>query len=265
MSDRSTAYRISRLLSVLATLLFVAILIYAGVAVYFATQIRVPARSTAPPTVVGGTTVVLGSNVSIRNPGPFTISDVTIAIHLAFPNGTPWTATTSGPFEIGPYANATLPIMLEVPLGSLTGPAAGLLVHDAKLPDELWANGSYAGFATWSAQARGNYSWGAPFNSLAVHSDPPASSGNGTVGIPIGISFENHAPLDLDGLLALALRTAGGSVCGTGTLPISSTAHQSFAINATIYAPGNCAGELAGYEATWTGNGLSAALPGGSF
>ncbi len=263
MTDRSTAFRISRLLQVLATLLLVAVVAYAGAAIYFAAHLHAPQQSPTTATMAPGDTLRLATGVNLTNPGPFSLTHVTLVAHLELPGGTPWLATQSGPERIGPYATGTLPLVLSVPFASLQGTASGLLVNDTELPMQIWSNGTYASFGTWAAEVGTNYSWGAPFEGLAVAAGAPTSSGNGTVMVPLTITFQNHAPFDLAGTIAFALSEPSGAACGGTSIPVVAGSGQSFASSPTLDLPASCAGAATAYTATWTGDGLAVGLPGG--
>lgn len=264
MAGRGREYRISRILTVVAVVVLAAIVAYAGVALYYAAQIPDPSLGPVSPSVSGGPTLVLASEVSVTNPGPFVIMHVTAVTHVSLPDGSPLVASSSGPYSFAASSTSTIPVQLEVPMGSLFGAAATLLVNDAGLPYEVWANGTYAGFAVWQAHVTSNYSWGAPFYHLLVDHGVPIPETNGSFGLPLNLSFLDRSPISLNGSLAVKLLTQTGADCAALALQVGVGVGGVFNASSTPIVPADCITKIAGYLATWNGTGFSAQLPEGS-
>ncbi len=263
MAVRSGPLRIARVLTVVAAVVLAVLLVYAGTALYFASKIPTPVRGSPTASVVSTDTLALGTAVTVTNPGPFPITGVTVVAHVTLPAGLPSPTTHLGPLGVGSYSTVTIPATLDVPFQSLVGAGAYLLVNDTGLPYEIWANGSYAGFAGWETHLLSNYSWGAPFYHFLVDRGIPVPQLNGSVSWPLNITFHDGSPLNLSGLLNLTLLNGTGAECARTVVDLAVNSGASFDNTTDLFAPGSCSAQVKEYVATWVGDHLSAALPTG--
>ncbi len=263
MNEARTPLSVGRIFSVLGTLVLVGVISYAGVAAYYATRITPVGHAPTAAAIGPGNVLELTGGVNLSNPGPFEITSLDVHAPLGGPGGTPWLAGTTTEVVIPPYSVRTVDLTFSEPLGLLGSAAPSLLTRDQQLPMDLWANASYAEFATMALYDNSSYAWGAPFEGLAVTSGAPQAGANGSVGIPLDVRFADHATFGLAGRFTLTLLTNSGAACGGGQLPVNVPSGAAFQGSTVVVLPAACAGSVDHYAIAWAGSGFAMGLPGG--
>jgi hypothetical protein len=253
---------VGRLFFVLGTIFLLFLVAYVGVAAYYATKVNPAGGTHTQLAVVGGNQLALASSVNLSDPGPFAISGLTVTAHLAHPDSTPWLSTASTPIDLAGGGTGTLVVRLLIPVADLVS-SATLLFNDSNLPYNLTLNATYASLVSISIRSAGVYHWGAPFYHLNSTFGTPSRQPNGSVVIPVTVSFTNHAPIDLAGSLTVTFRDPSGAGCGTLIYPIQAAAGANFRQTTNVDLPAGCASSGGSYSAVWAGSGLVIPLGGG--
>jgi len=261
MRPRAPAlYRISRALRIAATLALVLILLFVGLAFYSAAQVRPkfdPHSSTGFVLASNGT-AHLTATLNLSNPGFFAIAPISVALQLHYPDGSLLALGGSPTVEVAPGATGVVPVSLWVPLSSAT---ATLLTQDQNLTAHLWANLTYATLFHLQLTALNNLSWGAPFEGFSATPGTPQPQSNGTVLVPVQITFRNDASFDVVGTLTVTIADAQGAACSTTPVTIDTLKGSSFGQTLSFYLSGGCNPSGGTIVATYSGNGLTYAFP----
>ena len=252
-------YRISRALRRVGLVILVIILVYVAAVIYSASQIQ--------PTTSGGTTTAqvdpngtaqLTTDINLSNPGYFAFSALHVALELRLPNGS-LVGTGGSPIES--FAGGTtgrIPVTFWMPL---TGSSTTLLTHDLQLPMRIWLNLTYASLFSLNVGTSQNYSWGAPLARFNATPGNPTAESNGTVLLPVAVSFANDATFGLTGNLGLVGSSSAGVVCLRNTVDISTPAHGSFDQTLNLYFAPSCSPAGGSLALTYTGMGVTYAFP----
>ncbi|MHB8351636.1 MAG: hypothetical protein ACYDFT_02945 [Thermoplasmata archaeon] len=255
--------RIGQILRLLGTLLLVAFLIYVGSAVYYAFQISAPSGQTPSVVVGSGNSFQISSTYNLTDPGPYTISGLTLASHLNLPNLSVPIDSITSPVTLPGFGSAQVVLSFRIPLDGAFGIYGPLLVNSSSLPLEIWVNASYAHLAGISIFTQRTLSWGAPFSGLVVSFQPPKSEPNGTVALLVATSFLDRSPLGLDGTLTVSVQPAAGRPCATIEQSVHVAAGSPFSDGTTAYLPSGCSPGGGSYSIVWAGSGFEAGLPAG--
>jgi hypothetical protein len=239
---RPALYRASRYVSLAATLVALLLVLYVGLVIYSASQIK--------PGSGGGTGIEqnvtsagfeLTAVVNFSNPGFLPITKVHLSSVVELPNGGGILARGTSPnISIAPGSVGRVPLTMVVPFAS--DPSASmLLTQDAQLPSAVFANVSLSGLFSIRVEIPTNISWGAPFANLTLTPGAPTNV-NGSVVVPLSLSFNDHASFPVGGVLSLTLEGTGGSNCDVAATPftISASSHGSDSSSSQVTAPAGC-------------------------
>jgi hypothetical protein len=255
--------RLSRVVSVLGIVAFLLVLGYVAGAVYYATQVTSPGQAQRSVEVRPGDILAVSTTFNLSDPGPYPIEGLTLVTYLGLSNGTAWLSDRSGPVGLVGGETRAVTVNFTFSLSGLSPALYPLLVNDSSLPLELWVNGTYARLAHVGLDLRSTYAWGAPFEGARLVAGAPSTEPNGTLAVPVTLSFANHASFDLAGTFSAGLRSANGSSCAAVDWPVSTSAGGSYQATETVYLAPSCSVQGGEYTADWTGSGLAFALPGG--
>ncbi len=255
-------YRLSRLLRRLSTLAVVVVVVVTAFAVYSVAHVRPSTGSGAQMTqlLLPNGTVELGTTFNLSNPGPFAFTHFRLLALVSFPGAGLLAVGGSPDSTIAGGSTASVPLTIYLPMAaSSAGPT--LLTHDAQLPVDLWLNTTYASLASAAIRAETNYSWGAPFDQLNATPGPVAPQANGTVLVPIAVSFANHAVFGDVGTLSVRVLSAGGAPCSTTSLLIDTPAGGTFAQTLSLYLGPGCNPSGGEVLVAYSGPGITVAFP----
>ena len=127
--------------------------------------------------------------------------------------------------------------------------------------ERAWVNATYASIFVIQLSGGANYSWGAPFSGFMAVPGAPALESNGTVLVPVTVSFSDRASFADDGTIAFTVETAAGGTCATGSIPINVPGGSGMYQTFSFYAPASCDPSGGSIHSTYTGSGLDVALP----
>ena len=257
---RPRLYRLGLLFARLGLVATIAVLLYLAIAVYSASQITV--RSVSQPTaeVTGTNSITVSAGIDFVNGGFLPVSNVGLTTFVWLPTGQLIGEGRSPLITVPGSSIATIPLNFTVPL-SATSAALTLLTHSLTLPSHTWANATFAYVISIHLDDASSVTWGAPFDGLNITAGPPNSTGNGSVTVAVHLAYTNHAPLTELGTLTFTVFPASGPSCGQGSWPINAPQGTPVSETATVDLSPSCS--LAGghIASTYTGNGLSLALP----
>ena len=253
-------FRVSRLLGRIGIVVAVVILSYVGLTVYSASQIGVGSGGSPTTVNVSQNVVTLTSGFSLANHGVLAITGVSITSVVRYPDGTLLGVASSPTLTIPPATNSTIPVSISVPL-SAGAEAAALLTHSVHLPAETSANVTFGGIVTVRVLDSSGFDWGAPFDSLNATVGSPMAQPNGTVAVPVQISFNNRAQFDENGQFNYAILSSTGATCASGMIPVQVPPGGAFNQGVTVYLPASCSASGGAVALSYTGAGLNLALP----
>lgn len=255
-----TLYRVSRLVARIGVVVAIVIVAYIALTIYSASQIRVGSGGGTPSATVSQNIVNVTSGVQIDNGGFLSITDVSITSVVRYPDGSLLGVARSPTLTISPGANVTVPITITVPLSS-SSQALVLLTHSVHLPTNTSANVTFGGLLTITVNDNSGFDWGAPFDSLNATAGTPTPQANGTVAVPIQITYTNRASFGEFGQLTYTVSSASGTPCASGSLPISVPSHQNFNQGITLFLSPSCSPSGGTIALAFSGAGLSLSLP----
>ncbi len=255
-------YRWSRLFRRLSTLAVVVVVTVSALAVYSATQVR-PAPGAAgglTQLLLPNGTVELGATFNLSNPGPFAFTHLRLVAVVSFPGAGLLAVGGTPDSTIAGASTGVVPLTIFIPMA--TSPVgATLLTHDAALPVDLWLNTTYAGLASAAIRAATNFTWGAPFAQFNATPGPPAPQPNGTLQVPVEITFSDHAVFGDVGTITVRVVSSAGVTCATSSLPIATPAGAAFAQGLSFYLGAGCDPSGGQLLVSYDGPGISAAFP----
>lgn len=242
MTKRPFLAATARAFGILSVLAVVGMVIFVGLAVYSAAQLRPASSAGGQPAISpsGNNTVLVRANVSVSNPGYFSLDDLQIHTLVRLPgsNGSVLATGSSPAVSIASGSEGVVPLVFSVPL---SGPSdAILLTHDLVLPGWAWVNATYARVFAIELTIPRNVSWGAPFANLAVEAGTPRAWPNGTVEQPLNVSFSDDSTYPIVGTVHYVIENAAGAECTGGTIPLNVGAHTSFRAGSSVYVPSAC-------------------------
>ena len=250
-------WRLARTFRVLAALWLVVVVVFLATVAYSASQLR-PGHATgpsSPPGVNGNDTVTLTGSVNVSNPGWYPLTDVSLFSIVDDTNGTLLASGGSPTITVAAGGTTTVPFSITLGLDARAS-ARALLTHDATLPSTTWANATYVGLFHIVVEVPQNVSWGAPLYGLAVAAGSPTAEPNGTIGVPLTVSFADHAKFPVDGNAVYAL-SSGGASCSRGSLPVAVPSGSSYDQTTTAYFGSGCSASGATLTLRFVGNGWS--------
>jgi hypothetical protein len=250
-----------RTLRVVTWVILIALGGYLGLAGYSAVSLAPHGSGSAQFSILPDGTVVILATVNLTNPGFFPFTGLSVASSLSLPNSTsPW-LTASSPRINLPAGGANRALLrFSVGITALSGESY-LLTRDVTLAETDYLNGTYATFVGFALVANESVNWGAPFRGFEASLGTPQAEPNGTIGIPITISYTDDADYALDGNLEATLESSSGVACARGTLPIASQPHSPTAETQTFYLPQGCSPAGGSLDSTFVAPGYSVPLP----
>jgi hypothetical protein len=248
-------WRLARALRRLAILWFVVVAVFLASVAYSGSQLRPENESgpNTPPTVSGNDTITLTGSLNVSNGGWYPLTNVELFTEVDNPNGTILASGGSPVVTISAGGTTQVPFTITLALDSRAA-ARDLLTQDATLPSITWANATYADLFHVQVVVPQNVTWGAPLFGLNVSAGTPVAESNGTAGVPLTITFADHASFPVDGRAVYTLRS-GGAVCTTGGLPVAVGSGQSFDGTTTAYLGPGCAASGATLSLKFLGAG----------
>jgi hypothetical protein len=255
MARRPILWRAARTFRVLALVWLVLVIVFLATVAYSGSQLRPGNESgpSTPPVISGNDVVTLTGTLNVSNPGWYPLTGVTLFTivddangSLLATGGSPATTVTAG-------GVTTVPFTISIALDAKAS-ARSLLTQDAVLPSTTWANATYVGLFQVGVVVPQNVSWGAPLANLAGSAGTPVAQSNGTVAVPLTVTFQDHAKFPVDGNVTYVL-SSGGSACARGTLPVSVPAGTSYDRQTTTYLGSGCSASGATLTLRFVGAG----------
>jgi hypothetical protein len=242
----SALYRFAQVLRVLAILALVFLVLFLATVAFSAVQLgegiakKSGSLQHSESATIVGTDILVNVTFPIPNQGYYNVRALTLV--AIFTNqtiqSTPLAVTTGGPANIPGHGQGNVSLLTSFDMSNPAGPF--LLLNDAVVQGELFLNATYAAIVPINLVVGFNYHWGAPFANLSYILGTPVPQKNGTVAIPVTISFQNHTPgLAITGNVAVTVTQPNGTVCTRQTFPVE-THEGPVTLPETFYAPGSC-------------------------
>lgn len=266
---RPALYRLTRLLGILGTVTLVAVLAYVGLTVASAAQVRVSAVGGSPSVVVANNVVTVSTGFVVRNPGPLTVSGVALTSVVRTAGGWLLAVAESPPTTIPASATVTVPVVAPISLDALLASSSGglaqvlaLLTHSESLPTNTSANATFGGILALHVSDSSSIDWGAPFDGFNATAGSPSLQVNGTLLVPVTVTFTDRAPFADQGTITARIQTAtGASPCPGASLDLGVPSGASFNRTVDLYASPSCDPRGGLLLLSYTGSGLTVSLP----
>jgi len=254
-------YRLARDLRIVAVLVLVIVLFVVALEAASAVEVLQSGPSTSSLSAAfapNGTLAVTGT-FTLRNAGFLPISGFSLAFRVLAESGTFLGQSSVGPFNVASGNMVNLPVAFYLPIAS-AGPSTSLLTVDQYLSVHLWANTTYGYLFPVSIGSIANKSWGAPFAHYSLLVGMP-SVVNGSTTVPVTLSFEDHASFGESGTIDFAIVSSGGTVCGSGSVPVSVSPQGNFLAQRTVPLVTGCSPRGGSATATYVASSLALPLP----
>ena len=209
----------------------------------------------------GPNEMVISAVTTISNPGIYSLQGFRVNLHLLTSNGTLVAYGSSNTTVLGAHSTSQVPI--EV-LADLSSPAAGLLITtNATLVVQAWVNATYAGLFPVALQLHEDYPWGAPFVQPQYAFGVATQEANGSVSLPISMSYQNWFPVPEYGTFDLGVLSVNGSNCGGGKIstPFPVAQGQAFSGSTDLTLRSGCDFHGGKLQVHYSGLLLSLELP----
>ena len=253
-------YRVARALRRVSVIVLVIVLLVLALEVASAAQVLQsrPGTGGLSAAFAPNDTVAMNGSFSLHNTGFLPISGLSLEFRI-LAGGTFLGASSSGPVSISAGDSAVVPIALYVPIESSTVGFL-LLTSDQTLSIRIWANATYGYLFPVSIGSIANKSWGAPFAHYSLLVGMP-SVVNGSTTVPVTLSFEDHASFGESGTIDFAIVSSGGTVCGSGSVPVSVSPQGNFLAQRTVPLVTGCSPRGGSATATYVASSLALPLP----
>ncbi len=253
-------WRAARLLRLLGYVALAVLVAFVGSAIYFAAHARpsIDPGSDSAVLVASNSTVEITVGLNLSNPGAYAITGVGISAQVRLPDGGLAARGGSPIVTVAPGSTATVPVRIWM---ALNAESDLLLTHDVHLVESFWANATFASLFTLQVNDTQNRSWGAPFYQFNATPGTPVPEANGTVLVPVTMSWQDSAPFGETGSLLLQVLSSSHAVCGTYTVPVDVAAGGPADLSTAFYLSGSCDPSGGTVVATFTGNGLDYTFP----
>jgi hypothetical protein len=263
MSRRAPAlYRLSGILRGIGTAVLVLLVIFLVTAAYSAAHLRPSVgghQNSSGIQLDPNGTAQITESVNLSNQGYYSIAPLVVQLEISNATTGALLALGGSPaLTIAPGANTSIPISVWVPL---TGSSEALLTQDEALVEHAWVNATYASIFVIQLSGGDNYSWGAPFSGFSAAPGEPTVESNGTVVVPVTVSFSNRAAFPDQGTISFTVETSTGVACSTGSIPIDVQGGTGLYQTFSFYSPTTCDPAGGSIRSTYQGSGLDVALP----
>jgi hypothetical protein len=242
----SALYRLAQVLRVLAVLALVFLVLFLATVAFSAVQLGEGIAKKSGTLQHSESAAIVGTNIQVNvtfpipNQGYYNVQDLTLV--AIFTNQTiqssPLAVSAGGPANIPGNGQGNVSLLTSFDMSNSAGPF--LLLNDALIQGTLFLNATYAAIVPVNLVVGFHYHWGAPFANLSYVLGTPVPEKNGTVAIPVTISFENHTPgLAITGNIAVTVAEPNGTVCTRQSFP-AETHPGPVTLPETLYAPDSC-------------------------
>jgi hypothetical protein len=248
-------WRLARAFRRLAIVWFVIVAVFLASVAYSGAQLRPENESgpNTPPTVSGNDTITLTGALNVSNGGWYPLTGVALFTEVDTANGTLLASGGSPTVTIAAGGVTQVPFTITIALDA-KAVARDLLTQDATLPSTTWANATYVDLFHVEVVVPQDVTWGAPLYGLNVSAGTPMAQSNGTAGVPLTITFADHASFPVDGRAVYTLQS-GSKVCTSGGLPVAVGPGQSFDGTTTAYLGPGCTASGASLSLRFVGSG----------
>ncbi|HKS59187.1 MAG TPA: hypothetical protein VJS68_00220 [Thermoplasmata archaeon] len=259
---RPGLYRLARLFRVFSALALVGLILFVAVATYSAVRYHPTGsyQSNWSGLQFSGAAITGQTRLNLSNPGYFALDGVEIQSTVRYPNGTLLAQLAAPPVNLPPNGNISIPLTLNIPLG-VAGAPSQLLTHDLALNSSSTLSAQYAALFDLSLALSHTLTWGAPFFAFAANVGAPVVLGNGSVVVPVTLSWANHASFDEQGTIAAQAVSPGGSICASTTFNVNVVSGGGFNQSQSVPVRPGCNPSGGTLEASFTGSGFSFSLP----
>lgn len=214
-------YRAARALRWVGVIVIILLVVYAGTVAYSAYEAAhatIESRSLTGVLVANGAIEVSGS-FTLSNPGIYPIGALELAVHVANNSGVHLVSVTVGPDTVLGGSTGLFPFTFSLPI-TASSAAESLLFQDQYLEVRAWANVTYAYLFPLSVALSEIRSWGAPFEGFRATPGSPSYQ-NGSVTVPVTVTWSNHASFAEDGGISFEIQAPGGADCGGGSFTVN--------------------------------------------
>jgi len=254
-------YRLSRLFRRLSLLVLVVTIVFLATVAYSAVRFvqSSPERGGYAAQFASNGTVAVTGSVELSNPGFYPVDGFTLGLRVLNSSGWFLGEIHAGPVTLAPGVATTVPLALYLPVVAGT-PAESLLVADQDLTVGVWGNTTYAYLFPISVHFSQTKFWGAPFSNLTVTPGSPTLE-NGSVVVPVTVTFANHATFTEFGTLNFQVFPASGPACGSSSFALNVLPGARFDQTENVGLSAGCSIAGGHVDATFASGGTVLPLP----
>jgi hypothetical protein len=233
-------YRLARALRRASIIVLLLLILFTVSVVYSTAQLTKSASkvSSFSAAFASNGTVVLSGSLTLNNPGFYPIQGLSIHVRVVNASGIFLGAFGFGPVTLPSQGSTQYPVTLYLPV-SPSSPGTSLLIRTQYINVSVWGNATFGYLFPATVTFQENRSWGAPFDNLAITVSTPTLT-NGTVVVPVKVSFDNEASFTEAGVIDLSAVATNGTVCGTASFTLNVDPNQQFSQSQPVTLRAGC-------------------------
>lgn len=223
-----------RMLSIATIILWLVILFFSFTAVYSVMNLGLNLGEVQMLPSTSGITFSLP--FSINNNGYYEIADLNFTTRVTDFNGTLINQAETFVHSIQQGITVSAMHTIPIDLDSITSLDYELLLfEDSEFNVEILVDLNFARAVPVQLSTNSSIPWGAPFADFSIGSISVSSLNQTHAEVSVPINFENHAILDLSGILKLELYNDSQSIITSGETIIDAPSKQSYNDRIVIY------------------------------
>jgi len=252
-------YRAARALRRAATIALVLTIVFVGLVAYSAVQIvhSRPQVGNSSSAFEPNGSLAYSTSFTLNNPTYFAIQSFQLEVRIANSSGDLLVDDATPASTVPAGGTSYVPFTFYLPL---TAGTTSLLTVDQELRWDVWGNATYGYLFPVSIGVDSQRSWGAPFANLSVTVGTPFMM-NGTLEVPVQLSFENNADFADDGTVNFQVVSSGGTTCSTGAFAIDVPSGQQYSMTQDVAVASGCDPSGGHVNSQYLENGASIPLP----
>lgn len=176
--------------------------------------------------------------LSLSNPGPMPISDVSLMLSVKDGSDTTILSGSGGPFTVSAGRTEHLTFPLTLPLSDTSRPILSrLLTSSENLTVTATLLAYVPPLAKLTGRAFTDFPWGALVDNLQISTPSVAIYNSSHLLVTVPMSFENHSPfIDVDTVLeAEIINATTGLSAGAGSLHVQAARNSAFSQDLILY------------------------------
>lgn len=187
-----------------------------------------------PTSTISGLSGTINVPISLRNPGPLSMNDISVSVAVLDQNGDELFHGGGGPISLAPGSRSELPVSISFDLSKLSN---STLEELATTNENLIIRASLSGDVPPLASLNGTIStalpWGAPVEGLSLGTPQITPINSSYVSVSMPVSFtNNNSYVSINGVSTVkVVSDQSGAQVGSGSTEVSAPPGSSFETN----------------------------------